>query len=436
MGFTSRDNWIANQTNLGAAVALQTCHAEWEKQNFAAYSAGRWFDLNLGFGTPPFCQYGELTLNPGPFGSANNWQTNTQWSYAAVSGQPTGSFVRAGTGAGQLTQTAMEPLLQNGHTYKVIWNISAISGTLTLSLNGADGLPRSVLGTYVETITVGAGTGGLAIRAAANGNTATIQGNNNIPHGISVFEERQSYQLTDTDLRTGALYHGGNVSTKTKHIFNAGVISVPATTVPMTYVLCDFLLAYPGIDMNSIATQTLLNDNALPRYTDGTGVRAYIVASNVYQTVGAYAGQTDMSYTNSAGTAGKALPVQVDNTVGCVVGQIIHTGTNENNYAPFLPRAEGDMGVRSVQSVTYSAATDNPYKVIPNAFSYSTLVLAKPLMYIPVTGVTIESERDLMYQLPALPRVVDGAYLGWLAFPGNTTAINSNVRGYIDFSWA
>ena len=46
------------------------------------------------------------------------------------------------------------------------------------------------------------------------------------------------------------------------------------------------------------------------------------------------------------------------------------------------------------------------------------------------------SERDLMYQLPSLPQVQDGAYLGWLYYAGAATAASTNVSGYIDVAWA
>lgn len=437
MGFTSRDNWIKNQTNLGVSTALQTVHAEWNKYTYGtAYTTGRWYDLNLCYGTPPYCQYGELTLNAGPWNSANSWQTNTQWTYTVSS--PTGSFVRAGTGTGALTQTAMQSSLINGRTYTVIWNLTAVTvGSITVSLNGASGTARSVAGTYVETITVGAGTGGLSFNASGATVTATIAGSATIPTGVSVFETLQSFPLSDTNAVSGALYHGGNVSPLTKHIFNVGVTSAVATFVPGILILCDFLMAYPGIDMNSMVTQTLINTNSLPRYTTGAGTRMCLVMTNTYPaTLGIYAGSPTISFTNQDNVSGKTPPVAIDDTVGSIIGQLVTTGLNENNYGPFIPVPEGDTGIRSVQSITLSSATDNPYRVFPNTIALASLVLVRPLLNIPITQATVMSERDLMFQLPALPQVVDGAFLGWLYFAGAATAANSGINGYIDVSWA
>ena len=437
MSFTSRDNWIQNQTNAGVSAALQTLHVEWNKSTFGtAYTVGRWYDLNLSYGIPPYCQYGELTKNAGPWNSANDWQTNTQWTYTPAT--PVGSFVRAATGSGDLTQTGMQSSLINGRTYNVIWNLTAISGgNIVVSLNGATGITRALAGTYVETITVGAGSGGLNFHASASGVTATITGSAIVPTGVSVFESLQAFPLLDTNSTSGALYHGGNVSPMTKHIFNVGVTSAVATFVPGTLMLCDFLMAYPGIDLNVATTQTLLNNNTLPRYTTGAGVRPFLVVTNTYPAaLGIYAGGTSISYTNQNDAAGRTLAVEVDNTAGSIVGQITHTGINANNCSPFLSLGSGDVGVKSIQSITLGTVTDNPYRVYPNTITLASLVLARPLLTIPIVQTAVLSERDLMYQLPALPKVEDGAYLGWLYFAGAATAASSNINGYIDVSWA
>ena len=430
MGFTSFDDFLAHATNVGASSALQTFHCEWNKvTGGTAYTAGRWYDMNLTYGVPPLGTYGELTQNAGPWNSSNAWQLNTQWTYTAAAS--VGSFVRAGTGAGLLTQTAMQGSLINGRTYIVVWNLTAVSGgSITVSLNGASGVARSVAGTYVEVITVGAGSGGLVFTQSANGVTATIAGSATIPTGVSVFEDGGATQIVDSNVTIGAMYHGGNVSPSTKHIFNAGIMSNIATAAPGTWLLCDFVMVYPGIDLNNNATQILANNVTLPRYTTGAGIRSFLVATTTYPaTLGPYAaGSLVLSYTNQAGTAGQALGMAVGNSSGAIVGQLVHSGFNEGNRGPFLPLAAGDIGMRSIQIITLSSPTDNPYRVFPTTICLGALVMAKPLMTLPMAQISTMSERDLMYQLPSLPQVQDGAYLGWLYYAGAATAASRGHR--------
>jgi hypothetical protein len=226
-----------------------------------------------------------------------------------------------------------------------------------------------------------------------------------------------------TDTTGFGLWHGGNVSTDTKHLTNIGAYSAVATAVPGVLMLCDMCLYYPGINMNVATAQTLNNTNTLTRYTTGAGLRAALV---VTATTGATAHNLSMSYTNQAGTAGRALPVTVSCTASAIVPHITHSGTAANNYGPFLPLASGDTGIRSVQSVTLSAAS---------LAGTAALCLYKPLATLPITTLGVAAERDLMNQLPSLPQVQDGACLTWLYFPGAATAANTNLYGYCDFTW-
>jgi hypothetical protein len=219
------------------------------------------------------------------------------------------------------------------------------------------------------------------------------------------------------------LFHGGNVSADTKHIINISAMSAVATAVPGVLMLVDMCLYYPGISMNSLSAQNLTNTSTLTRYTDGAGLRAYLV---VQTTTSATAHSVAMSYTNQAGTSGRTLPVTVACTASAITPHITHAGTAANNYGPFLPLASGDTGIRSVQSVTISAAS---------GAGTAALVLCRPLATIPITTASVAAERDLMNQLPSMPRVFDGACLTWLYFAGAATAANTNFFGSVDFAW-
>ncbi len=230
-------------------------------------------------------------------------------------------------------------------------------------------------------------------------------------------------QLTDTS--TGAMWHGGNVAADTKHVANAGLWSAVSTAVPGVLMVADLLMYYPGINMNSNALQNMVAGAGLPRYVTGAGVRASLVVTT--GPVGAGAHNLSMTYTDQGGVGGNVLPVTVACTASAIVGHVTHSGTAANNYGPYLPLASGDYGIQSVQSVQLSA--------VPGAAATASLVLYKPLFLIPITTASVAAERDFLSQLPSLPRVYDGAYLGLFFFTGAALAVTSNLYGYINVIW-
>lgn len=233
---------------------------------------------------------------------------------------------------------------------------------------------------------------------------------------------RSCDETTGNGTQIFGIPHGGNVSTDTKHLLNAAAITAVATGVPAQLMLVDMQGYYPGINMNASTLQTLTGTPTL-RYTNGVGVRAALV---VVTTTGATAHNLSMTYTNSAGTGSRTLPVTVSCTASAITPHITHSGTAANNYGPFLPLASGDVGIQSVQSVQLSAAS---------LAGTAALVLYKPLMTIPLTTVSVASERDFVNQIPSLPQIKDGACLTWLLFTGAAVAANTNFYGSFEAGW-
>lgn len=233
---------------------------------------------------------------------------------------------------------------------------------------------------------------------------------------------RSCDEATGNGTQIFGMRHGGNVSADIKHLLNMAAVTSVATGVPGVLMLVDMQGYYPGINMNLATAQTLTGTPTL-RYTGGDGVRAYLV---VTATTGATAHNVSLSYTNQAGTPGRALPVTVACTASAITPHITHSGTAGNNYGPFLPLASGDYGMQSVQTITISAAS---------GAGTAALVLAKPLVTIPITTVGVGAERDLVNQLPSMPRIPDGACLTWLYFAGAATAASTNFYGHVETVW-
>lgn len=232
---------------------------------------------------------------------------------------------------------------------------------------------------------------------------------------------RECNESTGNGTQIFGLPHGGNVSADTKHALNVAAVTAVATGVPGVLMLVDMQGYWPGISNNTLSAQTLTGTPA-PRYTNGAGCRLFAVQTAA---AGATAQNIALSYTDQDGNAGNTLPVTVAMTASAIVGHISHSGTAANNYGPFLPLASGDTGVRNVATVTMSAANTGTF----------ALVMAKPLLTLPITTVSVAGERDLLNQLPSLPQIKDGACLTWLYFAGAATGASTNFYGSIEAAW-
>ena len=236
-----------------------------------------------------------------------------------------------------------------------------------------------------------------------------------------------AFQATSDSTTTAeGIKHGGNVSPATKHIVNASAYTAAATVAPCVLMLIDFLGFYRVTSVTTITAQSTDNTVTIPRYTDGAGVQCFIFNPNT-TALGAATPNMSIGYTNSDGTAGRATPTTLPiGKTAASNGLIIYSGTGAGKYGPFMPLQAGDKGIRSIQT-------------IQNSTSYVSgeycVALCKPLLTMPITTLGVASERDLMNQIPSLPRVYDGANLQWLMYSGQNTPTNSGLVGHIDVAW-
>ena len=232
--------------------------------------------------------------------------------------------------------------------------------------------------------------------------------------------------LTDATATAAGIQHGGDVG-GFKQIINASAFSASATTMPAIFMLVDLLGFYPITTVTTTGAQTLNNTVTLPRYTDGAGVQAIVVPSTV---MGAATPTITLNYTNSAGTASRATPsapaLPLGNTAAAV-SSVVYSGTGSGKYGPFMPLANGDAGIRSVQSISLSASYVS---------GVLNLLLVKPLLTMPMTTIGVAAERDLLNQVPSLPKVYDGACLAWMMYAGAATPVNSPFYGHLDFAYS
>ena len=218
----------------------------------------------------------------------------------------------------------------------------------------------------------------------------------------------------------GGLEHGGGVSPSEKYLRLTTGIATAATALPLTMVLCDYLLYYPSIDDSVLDEQVLDNTVTLPRYTDGEGVQV-IAVSVAGRTGGA---RFYFTYTNSEGVSGRISQTCYQNSAAAL-GTLQNSGANANASAmPFVGLQAGDTGVRSIDSVF----------MIDADVGLMTLILVKPLGTSVIREITAPVEKDYFMEAGVIPQIYDDAYLSFLCLPQGTLAATA-LMGDIKVVW-
>lgn len=181
-----------------------------------------------------------------------------------------------------------------------------------------------------------------------------------------------------------------------------------------------------AINITSSGSGTHTINTLLPRYTSGVGLQAFAWNTNNVL-LGAATPNLSITYTNAAQTGSRTTPgVLPSCKASAPNGLILYSGTGSGKYGPFIPLQGGDTGIAQIDAVNLSTS------YISGEFS---IALARPLLTLPITTLGVAAERDLMNQVPSLPRVYDGAALYWLLYLGAAVPVNSAFYGHIDFAW-
>jgi hypothetical protein len=213
------------------------------------------------------------------------------------------------------------------------------------------------------------------------------------------------------------IYHGQNVAPDTKYLTKMGLYISGGTPLPMTNILCDYVLYYPFIDTSETSEQFLDNTVTLPRYSNGQGVRAFLVTQGTSTGSGVFT----LKYTNQIGVSDRVSPATTCNSSG-TAGFLTNNVVSRNT--PFIPLQSEDTGIRSVESITFSVSNGG----------ISSLVLVYPLAHMNLIDALTTSEKDFFKDAASMPRIQDGAYLNLISCSNGS--INSVVRsGYLEFAW-
>lgn len=197
------------------------------------------------------------------------------------------------------------------------------------------------------------------------------------------------------------IYTGEAEPGRTKYLTHWWLQTMSANNVG-TFFLLDYVGFYPLIDFDSTDQQDLDNTATPTRNQDGAGLRMMLVTT----TPSAQNADFTVSYTNQAGVAGRTITCSAG--VAAFTGNII-TGVTGTYVAgacgPFLPLAEGDTGVRSVQSITFAAS----------AGGFGALVLVRPIEQLTLLENATVTELDLLLNRGRVAPIADDAYLNMIA---------------------
>ena len=377
-GFTSLDDLISEVTASGKFK-----RADWNKLTHAvtAQTAGQWYALAHSTGNPSAMTLGAV---------------GTNLAFHNAYDRSTGAIQHGGD---------VSP------DYKSILNASAFSAAATTM--PAIFMLVDMIGWYPVTTTTVTGNQALVnsktfTATAATPTVLTIAAGWDIQEGTPLRLTTTTTLPAGLSLATTYYWHRvsattGNLSTSLANLDAATYVAASDTGT-------------------GTHTATVYTGDRAPSH--GAGVQAFVVPSVA---LGAGTPNIQLTYTNQAGTGSRTTPTTLPASAATApIGHIEYSGTGAGKYGPFMPLQGSDSGIRTVDQFNYSAT---------HTSGTTNVVLARPLLTLPMTTIGVAAERDLVNQLPSMPRVYDGACLTWLMYAGAATPVSSAFYGHLDFGW-
>ena len=217
-------------------------------------------------------------------------------------------------------------------------------------------------------------------------------------------------------------------------VMSAASSATATTNQNQRLLLADYLLYYPFIDTDAIGEQQdMVQAVSLPRYTDGEGVMMMAVGQSAASTVGTFT----VSYTNSDGVAGRTSRATFTKAI-TGGGTLVSSDSNAvAGSQPFINLQAGDSGVRSVESVTFSAAGGGLMAIVlvkPLRNFYSTQECRR------TTTGNLESygaasQFESLIHAPAV-ELKPGCVLGIIGLGNAGTLASSILVGALEARWS
>lgn len=186
-------------------------------------------------------------------------------------------------------------------------------------------------------------------------------------------------------------------------------------------------IAGTQINITDAGTGTHTITWLLPRYTNGAGLNA-IFFNPASTALGAGTPNLSLDYTNSVQVASRATPTVLPiGKTAATNSHILYTGaTGTGKYNYVMPLQAGDSGIAEIASIRNSTSYVSG--------SY-TVALIKEITRFPLSVLGLSAERNLVYEIPSLPRIYDGAALYFVVGSGVATPASSAFSGHLEFVW-
>lgn len=235
-----------------------------------------------------------------------------------------------------------------------------------------------------------------------------------------------------TDVSSGAIPHGGNVTPAVKVLAGYHLLSTGSSTPGCAFMLYDRVLSY---DENPItATLTTMTNTLTAQRWVGSGLPALRICMTAGKTVTG-ATVSDLSsliYANDAIVGSRTMPTTrtiiiagTSTPSATQPADLIAFDTSNGEYGPFLPLQATDIGVSSITS----------YQCTANNTGTITFVLMRPLCIMVAQPTGIASLIDGVTERFLMRRIYDGACLGFLVRPPNQAGDAGTYSGRLSMVW-
>jgi hypothetical protein len=232
-----------------------------------------------------------------------------------------------------------------------------------------------------------------------------------------------------TSASTGALPIGPAVETaETKHLLSM-TINTPATTLtPAMLVLTDIIHIYPSLVMvttpSTLSNHPTFTGTGDTRLTDSDGIQL----SALLTTASSAAGQITPNYRDQGGadqaTARSMHGPVAAHPAGALFGDVGVTATPGGYVAPL---AAGDYGVQRVNSYAINTGATG---------GTGCFILHRPIATIPLAAGNTPTVMDFTTGPIRLPRIYDGACLGFFVQIGGALTTGQVINGELVFGWS
>lgn len=247
--------------------------------------------------------------------------------------------------------------------------------------------------------------------------------------GATVLTGTAGTGLAKSSTDAGALPIGPAVeSSQTKHLLSM-TVNTPATTLTPAYlVLTDIIHVYPSLVM--VTTPSTLSNHPTwtgtgdTRMTNAKGVQLTALLTTASSAAGAITpNYKDQDGNDQAITRAIYGPVAA-HPAGACFGD---SGASATPGGYVAPLAAGDYGVQRVNSYTIGTGATG---------GTGCFILHRPIATIPLAAANTPTVYDFTTGPIRLPRIYDGAHLGFFVQIGGALTTNQVITGELVYGWA